>query len=310
MKSNPNNTKNQETIFISGATGNIGNQLVKELNGKVPIKAGVHTPEKAAQLEQQGIETIPFNFYHPELMAHAFKGCKTLFLLSGESETFDRQVNIALQAAIDAGIHYVLRLSTMGINSLPNDPGMQMHRRAEDYVKFSGLGWTILKPNQFMDNIVDSQEKTILKHGRFYGAAGQGKISYVSSADVAACAAKILLNPEDHFGKTYRLTGPEALSNHQLAEILSGLLDQQVEYVNIGPEQLAEVLRANGMADWLIQCLVSMEVCIKQGKSSLVTDDVQQLLGRPPEHYQSFLYRELIEGNIENFEMAREKKQI
>lgn len=282
-------------IFISGATGTIGKRLLKELQGKARIKAGSHNEEKIARLLQMGIEAVPFDFNHPGLMLEALQGVKTLFLLTGDTEIFDRQVQNALQAARQAGVQHVVRISTLGISNDPNDPCMLMHRKGEDHVRESGLNWTIIKPNYFMDNIIENQRNIILNYNKFYGAAGTGRVSFISSWDIAACAAQILLEPEKHYSKTYRLTGPQALSFSDVAGLLSKLLERNIEFVNLRPEQHAEGLRANGMADWLIQSMVFLEICVRDGKFDKVTDDVSRILSRPPEHFESFLNREFME---------------
>jgi NAD(P)H dehydrogenase (quinone) len=290
--------ENKDKIFITGATGTTGRLIAMQLRDNSNVVTGVHSLDKGEELQAAGINTRPFNFNNFDMMLEAFEGVKVLYLLTSDTEGFHRQVRSAIEAARQAGIEFVIRQSALGLSSHPDDHGSLMHLESERSVMDSGINWCILKPNFFMDSIISSHNRTLNQYGRFYGASEHGKISFISSDDVASCAAQILRDPQKHSGRIYRLTGPEALSYLEVAEVLCQVLDCKVDYVNLDSELMAEGLRSSGMADWLIETIINTEECIKQGKYALVTNDVQEITSHAPQSLGSYFRQLYQEGKI------------
>lgn len=282
-------------ILVTGATGTIGRQVALALAHEgAAVRAAVRDPAKAADLAEAGVELVSLDFSDPKRVVAAFEGVDRLFLLTPFVEDPRPMIDGVLGAARDARVRHIVRLSAAGAD--PSSPFAlaREHGLIEEAVKRSGAGWTILQPSFFMDNLVNyGGAQSIAAEGRFYGAAGEGKAAYISSADVGAVAAKILRDPAAHAGQTYVLTGGEAVSNQELAALLGELRGKPVTYVDLTPEQQRAALEQQGAPGWMIDGFVGLEGVKRAGWAEAVSPVAQQILGRAPETYRAFLQRHL-----------------
>ncbi|HEV2731390.1 MAG TPA: NmrA family NAD(P)-binding protein, partial [Terriglobales bacterium] len=151
----------------------------------------------------------------------------------------------------------------------------------------TGVPYTFLRPNGFMQNMVNYNAPTINTQNAFYGSEGDGRVSHIDLRDVAAVAVKALTE-DGHVGKAYTLTGPEALTNTEIAQILSDDLGREIRYVNLPPAQLKEALLAAGVPEWNADALLDLQRLYREGKAATVTRDVEQILGRKPISFAQF----------------------
>lgn len=149
------------------------------------------------------------------------------------------------------------------------------------------MSYTIIRPGSFMQNTLASAA-SIKAEGVFYGAQGEGKAAMIDTRDVAAAAAAILRKPGPHAGKTFVLTGPEALSQAQVAEKLSKVIGKPVKFVSVPPEAAYQRIIGLGMPWWLAHDLVAMSVMVASGGASVVSDSVRQLIGRSARTFDEF----------------------
>jgi uncharacterized protein YbjT (DUF2867 family) len=138
-----------------------------------------------------------------------------------------------------------------------------------------------------MQNMVIYNGRTVREQDAFYGSQGEGKVSLVDIRDVAAAAVRILIE-DGHAGRTYTLTGPEALSNSRIAEILTAALGRQIQYVNLPPEQMRQALLGAGVPEWNANGILDLEKLYRDGGASTVTEDVELVLERQPITYVQF----------------------
>ena len=165
------------------------------------------------------------------------------------------------------------------------------HAKAEQVVKDSGLRWAVLQPSFFMDNPLNYGRDSILGEGKMYGSAGDGKTAYVSTADIAAVAAKVLDAPDDYASKTLVLTGGEALSEQDIASAVGKLLGKDVTYVDLDPEQQRGAMEAQSVPGWIIDTMIGLEGVKRNGWAEAVSPAVADVVGRPPETFPAFLER-------------------
>jgi len=172
----------------------------------------------------------------------------------------------------------------------------RQHAASEDYIRSTGIPYTFLRPNGFMQNLVNYNAGTINTQNAFYGSEGDGKVSHIDIRDIAAVAAKVLTE-DGHISEAYTLTGPEALSNAQIAEKLSDLVGREISFVNLPPEQLKQALLSAGISDWSADALIDLQRLYREGGAATVTQEVERLLGRKPTSYGRFLseYRSAFE---------------
>jgi uncharacterized protein YbjT (DUF2867 family) len=179
-----------------------------------------------------------------------------------------------------------VKISSVGVK--PDSPVsfFRWHAGTEQHLKDSGLPFTILQPNFFMQNTF-SFAPTIVKEGKFYGAAKNGKIAAVDIRDVASVAARTLTDP-GHEGKTYLITGPEAITLSDVAAKLSAALGKPVTYDNVPGEALRQALLGAGLQEWQATGLVELHESLAENAAGTVTDVVEKIAGKKPIPFDQF----------------------
>jgi uncharacterized protein YbjT (DUF2867 family) len=275
------------TILVTGATGTIGSQLVQALKGQsdVKVRVGVRNAAKADKLKGGNVEAVDFEFNKPELVQAAVKGAQKLFLVT----PFDQdQVNLAailIDAAKAAGVQHVVKLSAMGTDF---EPGIQLarwHRTVERYIVGSGLKYTFLRPNNFMENFINYYPPA--KDGNIYLPFGQGAVSWIAGADVAAVGAAALTRP-GHENQSYVLTGSEALTIAQVATVLGEVSGRKVQHVDVPEAAARKAMLDLGMPVWMVDGMMELHAIAKAGYAANTTDTVQKITGRAPTSFAQF----------------------
>lgn len=275
-------------IIVTGATGNIGSPLVNALvEMKADFRAVTHSEEKARALRARGVDAVSADIATSQELDKAFEGGRVLFLLTPFFPQMGESARGVVSAAKKAGITHVVKLSGMGA-----DQGSislaKWHRGAEVAIEKSGLAWTHLRPNSFMQNYAVYHAASIKAHGAFHLPVGDGAVSFVDTRDVAAVAAKTLTNPASHAGKAYTITGPEALTNTRVAAILSEAAGKTVTYVDVPQGTARDAMLKMGAPDWMADALLELYAINKAGHASAVSGDVQVVTGRPPRTFADF----------------------
>lgn len=279
-------------IVITGATGTIGREIVRALlAAKEDVRVVVHEPGGGADLQKLGAEVVVGDLDDQASLERAFKGGERLFLLTGFIENCVSEVKNAVEAAKASGLRFILRSSAAGAD--PSSPFLlpRHHGESEELVKNSGLGWAIIRPNFFMDNLLNYSGASIKATSMYYGAANEGKTAYVSARDIGESAAAILRDPEKHAGKTYVLTGGEAITEADVARLASEAAGREIKYINLKPEELRGGAVASGAPEWMADALVGLEYVKANGWAATPSGAVQDLTGHPPETFKAFLER-------------------
>lgn len=273
-------------IVVTGATGTVGSHLVRRLSGVGErVRALSRRPGRGEQLA--GVEWIEADLAHREELPSAFEGADRLFLLTGNAEEMVWLQKNAVEAAQRAGVRHVVKLSALGATDHSKSVIALWHHNVERILQDSGLAFTFLRPHHFMQNLLDPAVHD-REAGRVHSPSRDGRIPFVDARDVAACAA-VVLTEEGHEGRTYTLTGPEALSYGDATEVLSDELGLDLEYV---PETMDEAwrrLRDAGRPPWLVAALLAIaDYQRRGGATERITDAVERLTGRPPHTVRQF----------------------
>jgi uncharacterized protein YbjT (DUF2867 family) len=267
-------------ILITGASGTVGTEVVKALAEQgAPFRAAYRT---RPQNLPPGVEAVALDYDQPETLAPALRGVDTLFLLS---TTVAPELSVAKEARA-AGVRRVVKLSVL--NS--GEPGFTFgawHRVAEDAIEQSGLLWTHLRPNGFMQNVINYMGQTVKGQGALYSSAAEAKVSTVDARDIGAVAARVLTEA-GHEGKSYDLTGPAALGYADVAAILTRVLGRPITYVPITDEEYKRGSVAAGIPEAYADALVNLNANYREGKFARLSPDVQALLGRAPGTFEEF----------------------
>ena len=279
-----------DKILITGATGNIGTKLVDALLAKkADLRVGVRTPAKASHLLDKQVEVVELDFMKPGTFAEAFSGVGSAFLLLPFVEDFTTPAKQALEAAKAAGVKFVVKLSAIGADPEAPLHASEQHGLSDQATRESGMDWCILQPSFFMDNFVNFAGMGIKSSGQFYGASGVGRSAYVSSGDIARAAAAIFATAADHRGQTYVLTGPESLTDSEVAGKISEVTGKPASFVNVPPDQLSAAMVQNGMPQWMADDLAGLEGVKAGGWAAQVSRDYCAITGRPAERLADFL---------------------
>jgi uncharacterized protein YbjT (DUF2867 family) len=275
-------------IFIAGAAGNIGSALIDTLPDKAEIVAGVRSPEKGEALKARGVEARVFDFEDKDSMVAAMAGCDRMFLVVPMLEKMTRFGRLAVDAAKEAGIGYIVRSSAYGASSdahwrLGRENGM-----IDQFVEDSKIPFTVLRPNSFMQNF-STVLADMIKSGTIALAEEDYKVSYIDVRDIAACAARLLADNEGFTDSFYALTGPQGLTLTDVAETIGTEAGVKVAYNPIEEEAYIEGLDRAGVPEWNRNMLVSLSRVIKLGMMGNVTQAVEYLTGTPAHPFAEFV---------------------
>jgi uncharacterized protein YbjT (DUF2867 family) len=275
-------------ILIAGASGNVGTELAGILTARgVPFRAMVRSPEAAEKIEAlAGAEIVAGDFNDPATIARAVTGIDRAFLLTPSSEQAEAQQSAFVDVARREGVRHVVKLS-----QLAADPGspvrfLRYHAAVEHAIRASGMAYTFLRPNLFMQGLLGFRA-SIIAEGRFFAAAGDAKISAIDVRDIAAVAAAALTDV-GHEGRVYDITGPEALTHADMAERLSDALGRRIEFVDIAPDAMREALIGAGFPAWQADGLIEDYAHYRRGEASAVASGVQDATGKAPRTFADF----------------------
>ncbi len=275
-------------ILVTGATGTNGSELIRKLSPRgVRIRAMARKPPKAPTTLAPNVEFVAANFDDEPSLAKALKGVDSAFLTTNSSERVESQQLCFVQAAAAAGVRRIVYLSQL--HARPDSPVrfLRYHANIEAALAYSGMACTHLRPNLFMQGLL-AFAPSIQSQGRFYAMAGDAKVSLVDVRDIAAVAAAALTE-SGHEGKSYDITGPEALTHQQLAAQISAVIGKPVEYVDVPDGSMRGTLSSYGMPAWQADGLIEDYEHYRRGEAAGLSQDVEKVTGTPPRSFQTFL---------------------
>lgn len=269
-------------ILITGATGNIGSQLVKQLaQYDVILRAGAHT--RAADESLPNIEYVPLDFMQTDTLQAAMTGMDKVFLLTPNAPNAIEMAKNAILVAKETNIQHVVRLSAYHDVETIENP----HRIVEDLITDSGLTYTYLRPGPFMQNFIYAFGPTIRTQSALYEPLEDARVSYIDARDIARVAA-VILTETGHENRAYHLTGPEALSNHDIAAILSEVTGRTIQYINIPEEAARASLKNMNMPDPVVESIIGLYALMRAGKRAQVTHHIESITRQAATSFKAF----------------------
>ena len=273
-------------ILITGASGNVGSEVLKQaLAVGLKIRATFQSPDKAAKAPA-GMEGVIMDYAKPDTIRPALHGVEKIFLVGPPVRDLPAMEANFIKEVRAAGRKHIVKLSALGGHESMFPSG---HRHSEENIEASGLPYTFLRPNGFMQNLVNYNAGTIRSQNAFYGCQGNGAVSVVDIRDIAAVAVMVLA-ATGHEGKSYALTGGEALTNSHVAEKISRVAGRKISYVDLPPAEFRKAILSAGMPEWSADALLDLQRLYREGKASLVTDDIERLTGRKPITFDQFAH--------------------
>jgi uncharacterized protein YbjT (DUF2867 family) len=272
-----------ELSAVTGATGEVGGRVAGRLAEQgMAQRLVVRDASRAPRLDGAEVATITGYGDHDSVRA-ALEGVATLFLVPGE-EAPDRieQHKTAVDAAVDAGVARIVYLSFVGASPDATFTLVRHHWATEEHIRSKGVAFTFARMNMYMDFIPSFGGND----GVIRGPAGDGRVGAVLRDDLADVVATVLADPQAHDGATYDVTGPEAFTLGEIADLLG------VRYEDETIAEAWESRRQTGAPDWEIEGWITSYVAIANGDLDVVTDTVRRIAGHEPVSLREFLQGE------------------
>ena len=272
-------------IAVVGATGNTGRAVVKELKalGQAPVCI-VRNAQKAREVLGPDAKTAVAELTDRPALEKALKGVTSVFIVTGHNPQMVEQQNNVLDAALQAGVKYLVRVSGNRLLITPDSDSVigRGHYAIEERLRASGIQWVILRPGLFMQNTF-AAAPSIKNDGKIAQPyAADLPLAFIDVRDTGAVGAHVLVDPAPHVGKIYEFTGVR--SNYgEFAEVFSQVLGRKITYVPLSVEQNMEAMKARGMPDWLITHLATVGKLAANGAfSAEKTEPIREIAKRTP----------------------------
>jgi uncharacterized protein YbjT (DUF2867 family) len=223
------------TVLVTGATGNVGSKVIRELRSRgVRVRAFVRDPAKATGLLDGGVEFAVGDFSDPASVRRAMEGVDEVFVASPNHPRQVEHESTVIDAAAAAGVSRIVKLSTIGARVGSPLAFFDSQGRLEERLRQFGVPAVVLQSNFYTTNLLGSAE-TIRSQGRLFAPVDGARIPMIDPRDVAAVAA-VALTADGHEGQTHVLTGPDAITYEDIARELSTATGRHVEFVDVPDE--------------------------------------------------------------------------
>jgi uncharacterized protein YbjT (DUF2867 family) len=277
-------------FLVTGATGRTSGGVVRHLRAAgEEVRVLVRDSDKAKKTfeDLHGVEIVAGAFDDEAILAKAFDGVDVAFLALGSSPDQVRLEKAIIDGAVQAELAHLVKLSSIATS---HDSALfvgRLHAEIQDHLVVSGLSYTLLCPASFVNNLLYAA-KSVAAENSWSGAASTGRVAYIDIRDLSEAAALVLRDPALH-GKTYDLSGPDAYTFPEIAELLSRILGHEVTYVPVSPDDRHSALLGNGVSQWFAELLLSLETSAEAGQIGTVTITLKELLGHEPRTVEEFL---------------------
>ena len=271
-------------MILVTTAGKVGSETARLLRDRdVPVRVLVRDPAKAAALAEAGVEIASGDLGVPASIDEAMNGVSGVVLVSPAVPA--QELNVVASAA-RAGVGHVVKATSKASAGSPI-ARRRWQTEIEAGLAATGIPHTLLRSNAYMQNVL-ALAPAIATTSTFGSCAGQGRTGLVDARDVAAVAAEIIASPAAHAGKTYWLTGPELLSNYDVAAVLSKLLGRTITYQELTFEQTKDAMIRAGVPEQIAEMNAQAFSLTADGDAEWVTQDVPSLLGRPARSFEQF----------------------
>ncbi|MGQ0616512.1 MAG: NmrA family NAD(P)-binding protein [Acidimicrobiia bacterium] len=268
------------SIAVTGATGRLGSRVARLVAAAGrPQRLVVRRPPGDLELPGTEAVVVAGGYGDGDGARRALEGTSAVLMVSA-AEAVDRvgQHRAFVDAAVAADVGHVVYTSFYGASPAAVFTLARDHWATEEYLRDSGMGWTFLRDNLYLDLLADMAGPD----GVIRGPAGDGRFAGVAVDDIAAVAAAVIIDPAPHAGRVYDLTGPEELTMAEAAAIITASTGRDVSFQDETAEEAYASRSHYGAPDWQVDAWVSTYRAIAAGEMAGVTDVVERIVGRPP----------------------------
>ncbi|MCU0329527.1 MAG: NmrA family NAD(P)-binding protein [Candidatus Kapabacteria bacterium] len=277
------------TVLVTGSTGTIGSKVLHELRSIGYNVIAAVRGDASDETSRDGIHRRRLDYSDPATFESATEGVDAVFLI-GPPLVLDlyQLLEPFIDHLAERKIRRVVYVAAMALEKVPSMP---FHSQAIERLQQHGMELTVMKPTFFAQNFKNYEGENILERGVLFQPADDGKAAFVDAHDIAACVAAAFSNPAT-IGKEYLLTGPTALSYHDVAGLLSDILGRSIAYARPDADTYRSVLASAGAPPFVAEYMIDVYGLIRNGDVDLVTDHVQLLTGKPATPLNTVLMRD------------------
>lgn len=272
-------------LAVTGSSGVLGGLVARELAARgVAQRLLVRTPATAPTLPATTVHAV--DYADSDAARRALDGVTTLFMVSAaESAQRRDQHRSFVDAAAAAGVRHVVYTSFVGAAPDAAFTLARDHHATEQHLVASGMRWTFLRDSFY----IDFMEALVGADGAIRGPGGEGRCAIVARADVARLATAVLLDPDAHAGRTYDVTGPEALTFAEIAATIARVRGRAVTYIDETLDEAYASRAPYGAPAWQVDAWVSTYTAIAGGAMATVSDAIGSITGVAPRTFEEFL---------------------
>jgi len=277
------------TVFVTGATGKLGPHVVTSLVARgVAVRALVRDRGRAAAVLPAKAELVHGDFTSCATITAELDRAESMLLLSPHGPDMASVQHKLIDLAARNNTR-VVKVSGTSAGIRPDGPdACRQHCTTEQYLAGSGVPWSVIRPNGFMQTLIVAMAGSVRERGMIANPLGTAGISLVDCADVGAATAAVLTDPR-HDGRHHVLTGPAAPTYAEIAAVIAEETGVEVKVVDVTPEQAGDAARARGLSDWEAGHLTEMLAMFATGASEYLTPDVADLTGHSPRSVRDFV---------------------
>lgn len=273
-------------VLITGATGNVGGDLVKIFEREqLPVVTAVSNTEKAREKMPANAELRRFDFKDIKTYGDVLRGVRKVFLMLPPGLGDLKNTIFPFVAACRISrVEQIVLLSVQGAENA----GYLPHRKIEREILRQGVPYTFLRPSYFNQNFLTAHRDEVKGESRIFIPAGRGKTAFVDTRDIAEVAFKSFFD-RSHVSKAYELTGSETLDYFEVAEIFSEVLGRKISYYNpsLPVFVLEKLRRGNDFGQTIV--MAGIYTFARLGRAAHLTAELQNLLQRPPISFRQFV---------------------
>lgn len=272
------------SILVIGATGTVGHSVVQQLAAEnQPVRAGTRRPE-AYEAPSAHVHAAQFEYTDASTYAPALDGVARVFMLAPPDMQVYGHLVPFLDAVAEASVEQVVLMTAMGVEHAPPEVPL---RQAELHLQDLDVAATIVRPGWFMQNFLTYWRGMIESDGTMRLPAGEAATSFVDTRDIASVSVAALTEA-GHAGHAYTVTGPEALSYHEAADVLSEVWNRDIRYEPVSDETALDLFTSAGLDADYAEMLVGLFQGVRAGQAAAVSPDVEQVTGQPPRSLRQF----------------------
>ena len=270
-------------ILVTGATGNIGSEIVRLLKAK-----NVDFVAATTSGSIDGVDSVVLDFVDKTSLEAAMQGVSTVFMVLANHPDMIAWGENVIDTARKCGVKHIVRSGGSLADGNSSIGVRKSLAETDQYLRKSGIDYTITAPNFFMQNFINFHGADY-KNGALYLPAVDGKVAWVDVRDIAAVDVDVLLNPETYRNQTLTITGSKALSYAEAVAVLNDVLGKDAKYVAVSDEDATKAMIELNFPEFLINLMIDLNQCIREGFAEETTTTVKDVTGNDAISFAQFV---------------------